>query len=281
MSSKQFSHFILPGLSKLFVQMQPPEIPLELLEHFELMMNKAQPAEQQNFILPFLVRCLENKTPDVQIEAMKQAEKNFTGKHITAQDFKSLLLPKIETVIRRAQSSMLRINGAVCLGKVSHLLEEKLQIQVAIPCLEHCLSMDASPGLVMTVVGVFNRIAKNLEHKHIVALRILPAVFPVLVNTALNEDQFGKIMRTVKGMVAMVEQQRLETFESASALARETKHRRNVENMHDRQQEQKRYSPSPPQTLREQRSSATVTTNDASRKGSLVTDDLFDFLTEK
>ncbi len=241
MNNKSFSTVVLPTLSRVFMVTQPAKIPLLLLENFELLMQKVSPVEQKDFVIPFLVRCLDSPFADVQIEALKNAEKGFSSKIISSEDFFKTILPKIENTARTTQQSSVRVNAAVCLGKSLPLLDTDRVVGIVIPVLEQLLLADQSSQLVMTAVGVYNKIAQILPQKQILAARVIPTISPIAFNKSLNRDQFTKYLKVMRGMIDMIEAQMLNHFDEAEKLEEEMAAKRAEE-----EEVQRRAMPPPP-----------------------------------
>jgi SCY1-like protein 2 len=226
MSPELFIHRVLPVLAKCFTYDEPPNIPLTLLKSFSVLLEKTTPLEQKNCLIftfyildliPFLLKCLDSSYPDVEIEVLKKAEDCVSSKLIGYLQFKTHLLPKIDSLCRRTPYSSVRVNCVVCLGRVSSILDKDSLIGVVSPLLDHCLKIDDSPTLLMSVVGVYSRIAKQCD-THYISQRVLPALLPIAMSKSFNLDQFTKYMKTVKGLLEVVEIERLDVLKKEDAL---------------------------------------------------------------
>jgi hypothetical protein len=168
-------------------------------------------------LIPFLLKCLDSSYPDVEIEVLKKAEDCVSSKLIGYLQFKTHLLPKIDSLCRRTPYSSVRVNCVVCLGRVSSILDKDSLIGVVSPLLDHCLKIDDSPTLLMSIVGVYSRIAKQCD-THYITQRVLPALLPIAMSKSFNLDQFTKYMKTVKGLLEVVEMERLQVLKKEDEL---------------------------------------------------------------
>ncbi|KAL9646730.1 hypothetical protein ABK040_001152 [Willaertia magna] len=239
MNVKEFSKLVLPTLSKyVLMQTAPPKIPLRLLESFFLMWDKSSDEDHLTCLLPFIIRCLDSKFPDIQNEAMKRCDECLNTERITYQEFKSTLLPPIQLICHNTTNQSVRINGIVCLGKILPRVDVDVIVNIIIPVLESSLAPlfvadrqgipQLPAALLMTCVGVYLKICKQLQREvitdeanhlgKIIATRIIPSISPIAMQTSLNRDQFSKYMKALKTMIEMMEGLREEMFLKESGV---------------------------------------------------------------
>ncbi|EFC41060.1 predicted protein [Naegleria gruberi] len=233
MTVKEFSKQVLPTLSKFaLMQSTPAKIPLKILESFNLMWNKTTDEDHRLCLIPFLIRCLDSKFPEIQNEAMKRCEECLNEERMTYDDFKSTLLPPIELICHNTNNQSVRINGIVCLGKILPHFETSVISATIIPILESSLAplygaersgAQLSAPLLITCVGVYLKISKLLQKRNdpgltkIIACRIMPSISPIAVQTSLNVDQFTKYLKAMKTMIEMMEMIRYDEYRKAGS----------------------------------------------------------------
>jgi SCY1-like protein 2 len=231
MDNAQFAKMVLPTLCKyvLMYTDQQAKVPAMVLQHFDLLWAKSSPPEQKNFLIPFLVRCLQSSQHDVQIEAMKRSEEWLHENRLSYNEFKTLVLPDLQAICRKTSNQMVRINGIVCLGKVLPKLDKQVIVNVVVPVLEHALKTDpsnATTPLLMSCVGVFLKITKQFGqdpdlsqvNANLIASRILPAILPIATQKSMQLEPFKKYMKAVRSMLDIVENQKLDELERAERM---------------------------------------------------------------
>ncbi|KAL0488981.1 hypothetical protein AKO1_013452 [Acrasis kona] len=225
MSNPQFGKLILPTLCKyvLMYTDQQAKVPAIVLQNFDLLWSKSTVTEQKNFLIPFLVRCLQSSQQDVQIEAMKRSEEWLNSDKLSISEFKTIVLPDLQSICKKTNNPVVRVNGVVCLGKILSRLDRPVIVSVIVPVLEHILKTDqpnVTCGLLMSCVGVFLKITKQLEMNtntiDLISQRILPAILPIASQRCLDRDAFGKYIKAVKNMLDVVERERINDFETGT-----------------------------------------------------------------
>jgi SCY1-like protein 2 len=232
MTNTQFAKLVLPTLCKyvLMYTDQQAKVPAMVLQKFDLLWEKSTSSEQKNFLIPFLVRCLQSSQNDVQIEAMKRSEEWLNQDRINYHEFKTLILPDLQNISRKTSNHMVRTNCVVCLGKVLPKLDRQVIVNQIVPVLEHALKTDpsnATSGLVMSCVGVFLKITKQFGqdpdlsqiNANLIASRILPAILPIATQKTLQLEQFQKYMKAIRSMLDIVENEKLNELENAEKNA--------------------------------------------------------------
>lgn len=115
---------------------QPTRIPLLLLQHFDMLLKQTSAAQHKDFVIPFLMRCLEmppdsvinnnstnssaaqkqavivqQQVEEIQMEALKRAEQCFSANLITYADYKQQVLPRIVTLAQKAPTNSMVCNN--------------------------------------------------------------------------------------------------------------------------------------------------------------------------
>lgn len=216
-SAKKFTSKILPTLGRLFTVTTPADIPIHCLRNLHTIIQKTDEIGRKDHVTPFLVRCLQNDIPTVRIEALRSIESCIVGRNqlLPEELFRVDLLPRIIAIIKETSNAIVRHSALETIKNCIHILERNA-ISEVIPALEYCLSIDKSRETCNTIISIYSLYSKKAHPKEI-AIRILPILITLSVETSLEFEDFTIYMSIVKGMIQTIENYRIMELEKLEA----------------------------------------------------------------
>ena len=221
MSKGEFAEMIMPDLIPCFAVTEPVQVMLILMQRMDLILEKASTVQVNSYALPMLYNALESASPQMQELCVKLLP-TFAPIVEYAQ-LKNNILPRLLAVCLETNSLSLRINCLITMNKLLDLLDKWTVVERLMPTLEQIPSRE--PGVLMALLGVFDSLVKHKKlqlEKSVIATRVLPFLFPLLVEDSLNAQQFRTWMSVLKNMVTVVEKDRIHKLEEIAGIREQT-----------------------------------------------------------
>ncbi|XP_071542803.1 SCY1-like protein 2 [Panulirus ornatus] len=221
-TKEEYVEHILPHLKPIMKLSEPVQIMLQLMQKMELLLGKTPAEDVRSDVLPLLYHALECNIQQIQelclsvIPSCAQLVENHA--------MKNALLPKIKKLCLGTGYLSVRVNCLVCVGKMLEHLDKWLVMDDILPFLEQIPSRE-SP-VVMAIVGIF-KIALNHKNlgitKEILAMKVLPFLFPLSIENSLTPNQHSAIMALIKDMIEKVEAEHRTKLDQLNSIKDEQK----------------------------------------------------------
>ena len=205
-----FQSCVFPGLKPILQITDPPHVPLIMIQNLNLIISKTKLEEAKSCVLPVLFRSLESPMIELQETVLK-----LIPDIVDLMDYSTLrhqLLPKIKSCCLETRLLKIRVGSLICVAKVldSNLIDKSLVDDILLPLLEQVPSKE--PAVLMSILGIYQKLLKHrlsLLDKNTLATRCIPIMFPILVSSSLNIQQFNTCMTIIRGMISKVESEQL------------------------------------------------------------------------
>ena len=156
-------------------------------------------------VLPMLYRALDaGVEPQIQ-ELCLTILPQFSDR-LDNSVLRSGLMPRIRSLCSGTRLLSVRVNCLVCVGRILEHMDKWQVVDEVVPMVTQLPSRE--PAIVMATVGIFKVAMNNPKlglSKEVMANKILPFLFPVLIENSLSLAQFESVMELIKDMTNKVE----------------------------------------------------------------------------
>merc|ERR1719191_1981826 len=182
------------------------EIPIEcvtlFLKELDTLVNLAPPAETQAVLLPFLLRCLELQEPVILNEVLEKVP--FLHKKFEYRQVKDQILPRMLQLLLTSSVVKVKVQVLMGLSRIFEVFDKTTITDTILVAFEKLAKVDRTPAVCMCLLGCFDAMSKHLGPK-ITADKILPLIFPMLVEDALSLQQYQTQLSVTKKLLQRVE----------------------------------------------------------------------------
>ncbi|XP_064634954.1 SCY1-like protein 2 [Lineus longissimus] len=227
LSDNEFVKHVLPSLIPAFQIAVPIQISLIFIQNMNILLKKTPSADVKNHILPMIYRALEADVPQIQ-ELCLNIIPTFASL-IEYSAMKNAIMPRIKKLSLNTSLLGVRVNCLVCVGKLLEFMDKWYVLDEVLPLLTEIPSRE--PAVLMSILGIYQ---VAFSHKKLgitkdsLALKVLPYLIPLSIDSNLNLKQFNAFITVIKEMVSRVE----------------SDHRGKLEQLNSMHQEQRDLSPS-------------------------------------
>lgn len=196
--------------AKLWPHIRPlfsaKEIPIEVvslfLKELDLLTSLTATAETQAVLLPFVLRCLELQEPVILNEVLEKVP--LLHKKFEYRQVKDQILPRMLQLLLSSSNVKVKVTVLMCLAKIFEIFDKTTITDVVLTAFEKLTKTDRTPAVCMCLLGCYDAMSKHLGHK-VTAERILPLMFPLLVEESLSGEQWETQLNIAKKLMQRVE----------------------------------------------------------------------------
>jgi SCY1-like protein 2 len=192
-----------PSIRPLF---SAKEIPIEVvslfLKELDLLTTLTATAETQAVLLPFVLRCLELQEPVILNEVLEKVP--LLHKKFEYRQVKDQILPRMLQLLLSSSNVKVKVTVLMCLAKIFEIFDKTTITDVVLTAFEKLTKTDRTPAVCMCLLGCYDAMSKHLGHK-VTAERILPLMFPLLVEESLTGEQWETQFNIAKKLMQRVE----------------------------------------------------------------------------
>ncbi|KAL8437566.1 hypothetical protein Efla_000429 [Eimeria flavescens] len=202
-----------------------------LVEEFSFLVECSKEETREKELLPFLLKCLDIQAVQIQQAALLALKGSLSVFDYTAQ--RTLLLPRVLSLIRNAESSGVRLAGLQCLSAMARAFDRAAIQSQILPAIEQVSRADRSPQVCTEVSATLSCLSSSLSLAataesvlpifmrllhHVIAffsrfLSLLPMRCGVCtVEDSLSLQEYQKIDGEVKQIMRRVEEDRQKHF---------------------------------------------------------------------
>lgn len=192
-----------PSIRPLF---SAKEIPIEVVSLFlrelEVLINMTSMPETQAVLLPFVLRCLELQEPVILNEVLEKVP--LLHKKFEYRQVKDQILPRMLQLLLTSTNVKVKVQVLMGLSRIFEIFDKTTITDVILTAFEKLTKTDRSPAVCMCLLGCYDAMSKHLGHK-VTAERILPLIFPLLVEESLTGEQWETQFNVTKKLMQRVE----------------------------------------------------------------------------
>lgn len=218
----QFTREILPHLIPVMKLQEPIQVLLIFMQKMEILLMLTPPEQVKSEVLPLLYRALESDSQ--QIQELCLSILPSLANLIEYPAMKNALLPRIKRLCISTSHISVRVNCLVCLGRLVEYLDKWLVLDEVLPFLPQIPSRD--PAVLMGILGIYKLVLNHKRmaiSKEIMATKILPFLFPLVIENTLSLNQFNSLVTVIKDMVNRVESEHRTKLQQLNSIEKEQK----------------------------------------------------------
>mmetsp|Transcript_75334 Transcript_75334/g.137647 ORF Transcript_75334/g.137647 Transcript_75334/m.137647 type:complete len:807 (+) Transcript_75334:144-2564(+) len=209
--SSHFQAKLWPAIRPLF---SAKEIPIEVvslfLKELDLLINLSAPAETQAVLLPFVLRCLELQEPTILNEVLEKVP--YLHKKFEYRQVKDQILPRMLQLLLHGSNVKVKVQVLMGLSRIFEIFDKATITDVILTAFEKLTKADRTPAVCMCLLGCYDAMSKHLGPK-VTAERLLPLIFPLLVEESLSAEQWETQYSVAKKLMQRVETARRKEYE--------------------------------------------------------------------
>lgn len=203
MDSAQFQSRVWPYLRGVFAAKSVPiDVVTLMIRNTDILIKFLGPADVQATVIPFVLRCLDIQEPAILSEVLDQVptlHKQFDYKQVKDQ-----VLPRMLQLLLSSSSVKVKVQVLMGLSRIFEVFDKTTITDVILVAFEKLAKSDRTPAVCMCLLGCFDAMSKHLGPK-ITADKILPLIFPMLVEDALSMQQYQTQLSVTKKLLQRVE----------------------------------------------------------------------------
>lgn len=214
-----FQARIWPSFKPLF---SAKEIPIEVvtlfLKELDVLVSNCLPAETQNTLLPFVLRCLELQEPVILNEVLEKLP--YLHKKFEYRQVKDQILPRMLQLLLSSSVVKVKVQVLMGLSRMFEIFDKNTIHDVILAAFDKLTKTDRNPAVCMCLLGCYDAMSKHLGHKA-TAERVLPLIMPLLAEESLSAEQFETQLSVAKKLMQRVEAARRKEYETRKDLQQE------------------------------------------------------------
>jgi SCY1-like protein 2 len=208
--SQHFQAKLWPHIRPLF---SAKEIPIEVVSLFlrelDILITLCATAETQAVLLPFVLRCLELQEPVILNEVLEKVP--LLHKKFEYRQVKDQVLPRMLQLLLSSANVKVKVQVLMGLSRIFEIFDKTTITDVILTAFEKLTKSDRTPAVCMCMLGCYDAMSKHLGHK-VTAERILPLIFPLLVEESLSGEQWETQFTVAKKLMQRVEAARRKEY---------------------------------------------------------------------
>ncbi|RKP26688.1 kinase-like domain-containing protein, partial [Syncephalis pseudoplumigaleata] len=190
-SSIDFTNRVLPCLKPLFTMKEPAVAVIALLDKTRVLQKKTSPAVFKEEVLPLVINALDSTTPAVQERALKVLPTVAEALDYTV--VKNSVFPKTQALYCTTNVLSVKVNTLICFHAMLKTLDKFTIVERLLPMLSQARSREPA----MASLVVYDEIGRNHLDKEQVATAVIPELWKMCMDPALNLAQFKKFMQSI------------------------------------------------------------------------------------
>ncbi|TMW57020.1 hypothetical protein Poli38472_002945 [Pythium oligandrum] len=210
-----FNNSIAPMMIPLLNITEPVQCMLMFVSELEVLVPKAEDGYIRDHIVPMLCRALDSTVPEILDTVLNKIVDQASL--FEYRILKQVILPRVNKLILQPPQMSVRVNALLWLAKSFHVFDKDLLIESVLPTLAQTIQADKSPAVLMCILGCYDNLGKHLGPEFIAKL-IIPAVAPLLWETALNNSQFDLVCEKIQDMLKAVITERDKNFMAENSV---------------------------------------------------------------
>merc|ERR1719262_605129 len=165
--------------------------------------------QTQAVLLPFLLRCLELQEPIILNEVLDKLP--YLHKKFEYRQVKDQILPRMLQLLLNSSVVKVKVQVLMGLSRIFEIFDKNTINDVILTAFEKLTKSDRTPAVCMCMLGCYDAMSKHLGHK-VTAERILPLIFPLLVEESLSCEQWETQLNVAKKLLQRVEAARRKEY---------------------------------------------------------------------
>ncbi|KAI8325735.1 kinase-like protein, partial [Martensiomyces pterosporus] len=218
LTPKEFVDLALPGLKPVFSILDPPQASIVLLDNLGLLQKKAPTSVFRVDVMPLLYTALTSTVAQVQDKALQAVP--TIAETIDYADLKDQLFPRVQQLYSKASVLSLKIRALICLHGMLKSLDKGTIVEKLMPLLKRTKTRE--PGVMMTMLVMYEEIGLKYVDKEVVAKEILPVLWAQSIDSQLKLDQFKRFMQTVSKLADKVEKEQTKHLDEVRKIEDQT-----------------------------------------------------------
>merc|ERR1719359_2633909 len=180
-----------------------------MIRNTDILIKFLAPADVQATVIPFILRCLDIQEPAILSEVLDcipTLHKQFDYKQVKDQ-----VLPRMLQLLLSSANVKVKVQVLMGLSRIFEIFDKTTITDVILTAFEKLTKSDRTPAVCMCLLGCYDAMSKHLGHK-VTAERILPLIFPLLVEESLSGEQWETQLGVAKKLMQRVEAARRKEY---------------------------------------------------------------------